>query len=182
MPPPPLLWLRGEGHTRLRERGWESPNSDKGTYIHCGTLGYMYFVVTRLFFGKIGETILQEVYRRTIKSQLQDKTERKCITKFKNKTPLTEKQMHNILLNKSKHHILDRLSKVHGLKTLKYIICQKKKNQPQRGRNIFFLRINKNIVLIIIARLRIRIFVGVRIRIRNPEPKIRVFSQQAQMQ
>ncbi len=30
--PPPLLWFRGEGHTRWRERGWESPNSDEGTY------------------------------------------------------------------------------------------------------------------------------------------------------
>jgi hypothetical protein len=25
--PAPLLWLEGEGHTRWRERGWESPNS-----------------------------------------------------------------------------------------------------------------------------------------------------------
>jgi hypothetical protein len=29
-PPPPRFW--GEGHTRWRERGWESPNSDEGTY------------------------------------------------------------------------------------------------------------------------------------------------------
>ncbi len=29
MPPPPS-W--GEGHTCWRERGWESPNSDEGTY------------------------------------------------------------------------------------------------------------------------------------------------------
>jgi hypothetical protein len=27
---PPRFW--GEGHTRWRERGWESPNSDEGTY------------------------------------------------------------------------------------------------------------------------------------------------------
>jgi hypothetical protein len=27
---PPLV--RGEGHTRWREKGWESPNSDEGTY------------------------------------------------------------------------------------------------------------------------------------------------------
>jgi hypothetical protein len=26
------LWFRGEGRTRWRERGWESPNSDVGTY------------------------------------------------------------------------------------------------------------------------------------------------------
>jgi hypothetical protein len=30
MPPNPLV--QGEGHTRWRERGWESPNSDEGTY------------------------------------------------------------------------------------------------------------------------------------------------------
>ncbi len=29
-PPPPPFW--GEGHTRWRERDWESPNSDEGTY------------------------------------------------------------------------------------------------------------------------------------------------------
>jgi hypothetical protein len=27
----PPLWFRGEGHTRLQRRGWESPNSDEGT-------------------------------------------------------------------------------------------------------------------------------------------------------
>jgi hypothetical protein len=31
--PPPPAWFWGEGHTRWRERGWESPNSDEGTYI-----------------------------------------------------------------------------------------------------------------------------------------------------
>jgi hypothetical protein len=29
---PPPLWYRVEGHTRWRERGWESPDSDEGTY------------------------------------------------------------------------------------------------------------------------------------------------------
>ncbi len=28
----PHLWFWGEGHTGWRERGWESPNSDEGTY------------------------------------------------------------------------------------------------------------------------------------------------------
>ncbi len=28
VPPPPCFW--GEGNTRWRERGWESPNSDEG--------------------------------------------------------------------------------------------------------------------------------------------------------
>jgi hypothetical protein len=32
-PPPPRFWGEGaEGHTRWRERGWESHNSDEGTY------------------------------------------------------------------------------------------------------------------------------------------------------
>jgi hypothetical protein len=31
-PPPPTLWSGGGGHTRLRERGWGSPNSDEGTF------------------------------------------------------------------------------------------------------------------------------------------------------
>ncbi len=35
---PPPFW--GEGHTRWRERGWESPMFQRG-YIHCGTL-YIY--------------------------------------------------------------------------------------------------------------------------------------------
>ncbi len=40
--PPPTLWSVGGGHTRLRERGWGSPNSDEGTYSR-GAL-YRYFV------------------------------------------------------------------------------------------------------------------------------------------
>jgi hypothetical protein len=28
---PRPLWFRGEGNTRWREMGWESPNSDEGT-------------------------------------------------------------------------------------------------------------------------------------------------------
>jgi hypothetical protein len=40
----PSLWFRGKGHTRWRERGWESPNSDEGTstVVLCK---YMYFLV-----------------------------------------------------------------------------------------------------------------------------------------
>ncbi len=33
----------GEGHTRWRERGWESPNSDEGTYTVVLFI-YMYFL------------------------------------------------------------------------------------------------------------------------------------------
>jgi hypothetical protein len=40
VPPPPCFW--GEGNTRWRERGWESPNSDEGHTL-CSTL-YMYIL------------------------------------------------------------------------------------------------------------------------------------------
>jgi hypothetical protein len=39
VPPPPCFW--GEGNTRRRERGWESPNSDEGH-----TLWYSLYVRT----------------------------------------------------------------------------------------------------------------------------------------
>ncbi len=38
----PPFW--GEGHTGWRERGWESPNSDEGTYTVVLFI-YTYFVV-----------------------------------------------------------------------------------------------------------------------------------------
>ncbi len=38
----PRFW--GEGHTRWRERGWESPNSDEGAYTVVFFL-YSYFVI-----------------------------------------------------------------------------------------------------------------------------------------
>ncbi len=43
---PPRPFVRGEGHTRLRERGWGSPNSDDGTYtvVLC-RYKYKYFVI-----------------------------------------------------------------------------------------------------------------------------------------
>jgi hypothetical protein len=40
---PPPLWFRGEWHTRWRERVWESPNSDEGTYTVVLFI-YMYFL------------------------------------------------------------------------------------------------------------------------------------------
>jgi hypothetical protein len=40
---PPTLRFRGEGHTRWRERGWGSPNSDEGTST-VELFIYMYFV------------------------------------------------------------------------------------------------------------------------------------------
>jgi hypothetical protein len=44
VPPPPPPWFRGEGHTRWRERGWESPNSNGGTYTVVLFI-YMYFFI-----------------------------------------------------------------------------------------------------------------------------------------
>jgi hypothetical protein len=41
MPHPSRFW--GEGHNRWRERGWESPNSDEGTYTVVLFI-YTYFV------------------------------------------------------------------------------------------------------------------------------------------
>jgi hypothetical protein len=45
-PPPPVL-----GHTRWRERGWESPNSDEGSYTVV-LLIYTYFVVPVFLYAK----------------------------------------------------------------------------------------------------------------------------------
>jgi hypothetical protein len=47
VPPPPCFW--GEGNTRRRERGWESPNSDEGH-----TLWYSLYVRTLCFCPSIG--------------------------------------------------------------------------------------------------------------------------------
>jgi hypothetical protein len=46
--------VRGEGRTRWRERGWESPNSDEGTYTVVLFI-YMYFVKTTICGRKIAE-------------------------------------------------------------------------------------------------------------------------------
>jgi hypothetical protein len=37
------LWFWGEGHTCWRERGWESPNSNEGTYTVVLFI-YIYFL------------------------------------------------------------------------------------------------------------------------------------------
>jgi hypothetical protein len=49
-PPPPNLWYRGEGHTRWRERGWESPNSDGGTYTVVLGINKYFVVFSSLRF------------------------------------------------------------------------------------------------------------------------------------
>jgi len=43
----PRPQVLGEGHTRWRERGWESPNSDEGTYTVVLFI-YAYFVMYRI--------------------------------------------------------------------------------------------------------------------------------------
>ncbi len=45
---PPGFW--GERHTRWRARGWESPNSDEGTYTVVLFI-YMYFVHVAKLYG-----------------------------------------------------------------------------------------------------------------------------------
>ncbi len=52
------LWIRGEGHTRWRERGWESPNSDEGTltvvffiYVLCA-VGPLWAEVSPMIYSK----------------------------------------------------------------------------------------------------------------------------------
>ncbi len=51
VPPHPLV--RGGGHTRLRLKGWGSPNSNEGTYTVVLNI-YKYFVV--------GDHMLQDFY------------------------------------------------------------------------------------------------------------------------
>ncbi len=36
----------GEGHTRWRERGWESPNSDEGTYNYSTLCMVLFYICT----------------------------------------------------------------------------------------------------------------------------------------
>ncbi len=45
-----LTWFREEGHTRRRARGWDSPNSNEGTYTVVLFI-YMYFVVLTLSYS-----------------------------------------------------------------------------------------------------------------------------------
>jgi hypothetical protein len=47
VPPPPGSGGGGEGNTRWRERGWESPNSNEGTYTVV-LFVYMYFVILNI--------------------------------------------------------------------------------------------------------------------------------------
>jgi hypothetical protein len=56
------LWFRGKGHTRLRERKWESPNSDDGTYT---VVLYTYKCTLRLKTGVYyGNTVVEEENKR----------------------------------------------------------------------------------------------------------------------
>ncbi len=60
VPPPPVL---GGGHTRWRERGWESPNSGEGTYTVVLFI-LTYFVSTCLtcFPTTLGMLVLCMIY------------------------------------------------------------------------------------------------------------------------
>ncbi len=48
-PPPPWFW--GEGHTRWRQRGWESPNSHEGTCTGTLYILYTYFVLKPVWWS-----------------------------------------------------------------------------------------------------------------------------------
>jgi hypothetical protein len=50
VPPPP--GSGGEGHTRWRERGWESPNCDEDTYTVVLFI-YTYFVLAHVHCGPL---------------------------------------------------------------------------------------------------------------------------------
>jgi hypothetical protein len=56
-PHPQASVALGEGHTRWRERGWESPNSDEGTYT------VVLFINTYFVYTSIGYLCLHTVRR-----------------------------------------------------------------------------------------------------------------------
>ncbi len=57
-PHPPLI--RGKGHTRWGERGWESPNSDEGTYTVVLYINIcMYFVAHPIWMTIKGLPIVE---------------------------------------------------------------------------------------------------------------------------
>jgi hypothetical protein len=55
VPAPHHPLVRRGGHTRLWERGWGSPNSDKGTYTVALCI-YKYFVIV----GVSGQRVVEE--------------------------------------------------------------------------------------------------------------------------
>ncbi len=64
LPPPPPPFL-GERHSRLRESGWENPNSEEGTYTVVLFI-YTYFVVKVLQNVKILDFDRIEPFWRTV--------------------------------------------------------------------------------------------------------------------
>jgi len=57
----PPIWFWGKGHTRWREWGWESPNSDEGTYTVVLFI-YMYFVT----YGDTGSVVYMATRRKAV--------------------------------------------------------------------------------------------------------------------
>jgi hypothetical protein len=62
VPPPPCFW--GEGHTRWRERGWESPNSDEGHTLWCSL--YVCTLCKRVSESFTGKIIINKLSKVTI--------------------------------------------------------------------------------------------------------------------
>ncbi len=63
-PTPPRFW--GEGHTRWRERGWGSPNSDEGTYAVV-LLIYIYCVAEGVGEGAIPNAVFLNYFCSMVK-------------------------------------------------------------------------------------------------------------------
>ncbi len=64
--PPPPFW--GEGHTLWQERGWESPNSDEGTYnvvifIYTNLVPTNETVVRRIWKSSLNKRYLRQISR-----------------------------------------------------------------------------------------------------------------------
>ncbi len=57
----PPFWFRGEGHTRWRERVWESHNSDEGTYTVVLFI-YMYFVALTYSVLSVMQKDLEQIF------------------------------------------------------------------------------------------------------------------------
>ncbi len=83
VPPPPCFW--GEGNTRWRERGWESPNSDEGRtlwyslYVRTLWCGLYFQVLRRKGKGNLDEQ-RRVAYREIARLDLLPNLRRSCKT------------------------------------------------------------------------------------------------------
>ncbi len=59
---PPPFDSGGEGHTRWRERGWRSPNSDEGTYTVVLYI-FVYFVLSVIWNYKEARSLMSSLLK-----------------------------------------------------------------------------------------------------------------------